>query len=504
MNRRDENAEAAPASTIGEDALGDGLLHRWRGFDARPAVVEADAGTVVTYRELAGGVAAVAARRSALPPGTTVALCGFNGIAWLQFLFGAITAGHRVATVNPTGTPAEIAQQLRRCGAGHLVADPAVVARLDGGLGPDVTVETLEPPAPTGGLTHPVVPAAGDDVVALMTSSGTTGTPKTAQLLRRAFEVSARQMARAWDLRPDDVVLGVLPFSHAAGLTNAVTALTAGVPLVTLPRFEPAAFLGALADHRVSTALLAPPIVRLLGMHPAVDDHDLSALRVVASAGAPLPASVQTACEQRLGVIVCNAYGMTEVGWMAMGTVARPGVPGSVGRVLPDVELRVVDPDTGTDVDDGAVGELWARGPTVTPGYLDDPDATAALLTDDGWARTGDLGYRDDTGTVRLVDRLKDLIKYKGYQVSPAELEQLLLSRDDVADVAVAGYPDPDAGEIPRAYVVARGDVDPDELMAWVAERVSPYKRVRDVAFVDEIPRLPAGKILRRLLRSPS
>jgi len=251
----------------------------------------------------------------------------------------------------------------------------------------------------------------------------------------------------------------------------------------------------------VSVTLLAPPILRLLATHPAVDGLDLRALRVITCAGAPLPAEVQTGCARRLGVPVLNAYGMTETGWTAMGTVATPNRPGTVGRPVPGVDLRLVDPTTGTDAAPGTPGELWVRGPANSPGYLDDPDGTGALITPEGWTRTGDLGLVDADGMIRIVDRLKDLIKYKGNQVSPVELERLIATRDDVADVAVAGDVDPEAGEIPRAYIVVRRPLDPDELMAWIAERVSPQKRVRAVTFVEEIPRLPAGKILRRLLR---
>ncbi len=485
-----------------EGVLGDSLVERLGERGDRTAVAEADSGRVLSYGDLADAVSVAADRwRARAPAGATVALSGVNGAAWLQELLGAVTAGLVVATVSPLGVAGEIAQQLRRCEATHLVADPSVASRLDGALDPDVVLEVLGEGKPAEVVEQTPAPGfRADDVIVLMTSSGTTGRPKTAQLTRRGMEVSARQLALAWGLRAHDVVLGLLPFSHAAGLTNALTALTAGVPLVTLPGFELTGFLRALQDQRVSVAMLAPPILRALGAHPAVDGYDLTALRVIASAGAPLPAEVHLACEGRLGAAVCNSYGMTEIGWIAMGSVTGPSLPGTVGHVLPQVELRVVDPVSGADVEPGAAGELWVRGPAVTPGYLHDLDATTALITADGWARTGDLGTEDDTGAVRIVDRLKDLIKYKGHQVAPAELEQMLLTRDDIADVAVAADTEPDAGEIPHAYIVARQSIDPDELMAWVAKRVSPHKRVRAVTFVEEIPRLPAGKILRRLL----
>jgi acyl-CoA synthetase (AMP-forming)/AMP-acid ligase II len=468
-----------------------------RGGD--PVLVEADTGRVVGGAEFAAAVLAEAARRRRdLPDGGALALCGANGTAWLRTMLGTVAAGCAVVTVNPLGPVEDVVAQLRRARARRLVCDPAVAARLGDAVPAEVVVEVLDPDGPPDapGTTAPAVA----EVIALMTSSGTTGPPKTARMTERAFVVSVGQLAGAWGLTADDVFLAVLPFSHAAGLSAALVALQTGARLVIMPRFEPTAFLTALARHRVTASLLAPPIVRLLALHPAVGSHDLGALRVLGCAGAPLPAETAEACEQRLGVAVCNAYGMTEIGWIALDAAAAPRRPGTVGRPVEEVELRLVDPDTGQDAPAGASGEIWARGPAASPGYLDDPAATAELITPDGWSRTGDLAVLDEDGRLRIVDRLKDLIKYKGHQVAPAALERLIGSRPDVADVAVAGDPDPEAGELPHAYVVAPDGLDPEELMAWVAQRVSPHQRIRVVTLVEEIPRLPAGKILRRLL----
>ena len=467
------------------------------------AVVEADTGRVVGAAEFAASVGAEAARRQAeLPRGATLAISGANGAAWLRTMLGTVTAGATVVTVNPLSPVEDVLAQLRRSHARHLVCDAAVADRVGGALPPEVTLEVLDhdpPPAAEPSTAAPATPGPAE-VIALMTSSGTTGPPKTARMTHGAFAVSADLLVRNWELTGDDVFLEVLPLSHAAGLSAALCALASGARLVTMPRFDPATFLDVLDEHRVTAALLAPPVLRMLAYHPAVDTHDLSALRVLGSAGAPLPAEVAVACEARLGVAVCNAYGMTETGWIALDAVSGPRRPGTVGRTAEGVALRLVDPDTGRDVPGGSRGEVWVRGPAASPGYLDDPAATAALITPDGWTRTGDLAVLDDDGRLRIVDRLKDLIKYKGHQVAPAALEQLIVSRADIADVAVAGDPDPEAGELPHAYVVAPDGVDPEELMAWVADRVSPHQRIRAVTLVQEIPRLPAGKILRRLL----
>jgi acyl-CoA synthetase (AMP-forming)/AMP-acid ligase II len=233
-----------------------------------------------------------------------------------------------------------------------------------------------------------------------------------------------------------------------------------------------------------------------------VDKYDLSALKSVFSGAAPLDASLERACTGRLGCEVIQGWGLTETSPVVTTNYNTPRGPrpGSVGVPLPNTELRVVDPATGADVSRGETGELLVRGPQVMKGYLNAPEATAAMLDPDGWLHTGDLGTVDEHGYVFIVDRVKELIKYKGLQVAPAELEAVLISHPEVADAAVVRYPDEQAGEVPKAFVVARNPVDPEELMAFVAERVAPHKKVRRVEFVDEIPKAASGKILRRLL----
>jgi acyl-CoA synthetase (AMP-forming)/AMP-acid ligase II len=239
---------------------------------------------------------------------------------------------------------------------------------------------------------------------------------------------------------------------------------------------------------------------------PLVERFDLSSLELVVSGGAPLGADRQAAVAARLPhAAVGQGWGMIETSVGAAGPDRKRGtVPGSVGQVMPNTELRIVDPDGGRDLDCDQDGELLVRGPQNTPGYLGRPEATAALIGPDGWLRTGDLGHVDGDGNVWIVDRLKELIKVNGLQVAPAELEALLATHPRVADAAVVGAPDPKRGEVPVAVVVPRGELDPDALMAWVAERVARHKRIRDVRLVDAIPRTPAGKILRRLVRPPA
>jgi acyl-CoA synthetase (AMP-forming)/AMP-acid ligase II len=257
-------------------------------------------------------------------------------------------------------------------------------------------------------------------------------------------------------------------------------------------------------DHRVTRAYLAPPMVLGLAGAEDVSGYDLSSLRFGICGAAPLDVDVTERAEKRLGCPIRQGYGMTEA---SPGTHLVPddefttAPAGSVGRLVPSTEARLVDPETGAESAEGEPGELWVRGPQVMAGYLDNPGATTETIVDGAWLRTGDIVRVDADGIFWIVDRLKELIKYKGYQVAPAELESVLLTHPEVLDVAVVGIPHAEGGEAPKAFVVAERPIDPDLLMAWLAERVAPYKKVRSVEFVAEIPKSPSGKILRRLLR---
>jgi acyl-CoA synthetase (AMP-forming)/AMP-acid ligase II len=279
-------------------------------------------------------------------------------------------------------------------------------------------------------------------------------------------------------------------------------ALWHGATLVTMPRFDLEDFLRVLQEQHVTQAFLVPPIVLALAKHPMVDKYDLSSLEFIMSGAAPLDAGLERACSGRLSCDVSQGWGLTETSPVLTTNAGAPlgPRPGSVGVLLPNTELRVVDPATGADLGRNQTGELVARGPQVMKGYLNNPEATAEMLDADGWLRTGDLGHVDDDGYVYVVDRVKELIKYKGLQVAPAELEAVLLGHPEIADAAVVRFPDEEAGEVPKAFVVAKTPLQAEEVMAFVAERVAPFKKVRRVEFVDEIPRALSGKILRRVL----
>jgi len=275
--------------------------------------------------------------------------------------------------------------------------------------------------------------------------------------------------------------------------------------VVIMPRFDVEDFCALVEKHGVTRVEVVPPIVLALARHPAVPGYDLATLRVITSGAAPLGAALATECAQRLGCRVKQAYGMTELGATHMVPDTGGGDAGSIGPLLPGVQARIIDCALGRDAGPGQPGEMLIRTPGVMRGYLGSAEATAATIDPGGWLHTGDVVIADREGWFTIVDRVKELIKYKGHQVAPAVLEAILLAHPAVADAAVIGRPDEEAGEIPCAVVVLRQPATDTgrvgcELMAYVAARVAPQEKIRRVEFVTEIPKSPSGKILRRLL----
>ncbi len=469
----------------------------------KPALIDGASGAITTYAELADQVARVASGLAAegVGKGDAVGLLGPNTPSWAVAFHAVVSLGALVTPINPLLTPGEVAKQLGSAGASAVIVHEALVGAVaEAGIDKVFTLDAM--PAGAGDAGSPGIDAA-TELAVLPFSSGTTGVSKGVMLTHRNLVANMEQIRAIHRIGADDVLVGLLPFFHIYGQTVVVNlGLSQGATIVTMPRFDMGGFLDILERHRVTRAHIAPPVVLGLAKVPGVEGRDL-ALEVVISGAAPLDAETAERAGERLGAPVRQGYGMTEaspVTHFAADEELQGMDPGAIGCLVGGTEGRLVDPDTGEDTDGD--GEIWIRGPQVMRGYLEDEDATRATLTDDGWLKTGDVARLEDGGIWRIVDRVKELIKYKGYQVPPAELEALLINHPDVADAAVIPMPDEAGGEAPKACVVAAGDdLDPDALMAWVAERVAPYKRIRAVEVVDEIPKSASGKILRRLLR---
>jgi len=508
-----------PEPSIPDQELSAFVLARAGEYADRPAVIDAATRRGLTYGELrsaverfAGGLARIGVGR-----GDVVAILLPNLPEYPVVFLGTAMAGAVSTTLNPAYTTNEIAPQLADSGAKAVVTTPECVEKVRAAVRPGVRLVVLGDGAPdavaydqllhdAGPLPAAVALDPAEDLATLPYSSGTTGLPKGVMLTHRSLVANAVQCEPILSGREHDTALAVAPFFHIMGMTVLMLGgLCRGATLVTLPRFDFVAFLRAIEEHRVTSTIVPPPVMIALAKHPVVDDHDLSSLEMLGSGGAPLGAEVQVACAERLGCRTGQGWGMTELagaGALSPPPEAGEDVPGTVGWCVAGSELRVVDPATGEDVDGGEPGELWYRGPNVMKGYLHNPGATAATLTEDGWCRTGDIARVDEQGFVRIVDRLKELIKYKAYQVAPAEIEAVLLSHPLVADAVVVASPDEEAGEVPKAFLVLKDGVEPEgtvtEVLAHVAERVAPYKRIRRYELIDAVPRTPSGKIIRR------
>jgi acyl-CoA synthetase (AMP-forming)/AMP-acid ligase II len=480
----------------------------------KPALVDASTGRSISYRGLIEGVARVAAGLAARGFGTgdVLALYSPNLPEYAVAAYGAMAAGGVVTGANPALTESELAAQLTDAGARLLVTVPALLDRALAAADRAGVEEVLvfgesERAASFGDLVAHRQPSAvaawspEGRLAALPYSSGTTGLAKGVELTHESLVTNVRQSQAVLGFREDDVVVAAAPFFHALGFNLLLPcALAAGATVVTLPRVDLETFLRAIQEHHGTVTIVVPPLALALAGHPLVDGYDLSSLRVLGVGAAPLGADPERCCAERLGCVTGQGLGMTEASALiAVGPLDRPR-RGSVGRLVPNTEARIVDPASGADVGPGRTGELWVRGPQLMRGYRGAPEATAATVDDDGWLLTGDLCYFDEDGYLYVVDRLKELIKYKGYQVAPAELEHLLLTHPAVTDAAVVPRPDDSAGEVPVAYVSLCAPASADDLMTYVAERVAPYKRLRAVRITPSVPRSASGKLLRRAL----
>jgi 4-coumarate--CoA ligase len=496
----------------------------------RVAVVDGASGAETTYRALRGQIDALAGAVAAQGlgvHGVAAILCP-NVPAFATVFHGLLRAGATVTTINAQYTADEIATQLTDAGADWLFTVSALLpaAReaaertgipasrlvvLDGADGHPSLADLLAMGAPAPRVSFD--PAT--HVAVLPYSSGTTGRPKGVMLSHRNLVANVEQSRGLLDVGPEDRILALLPFFHIYGLTVLLNlALRQRARLVTMPRFGLPEFLRIIQDHRCSYLFIAPPVAVALSKHPLVAEYDLGSVHTTLSGAAPLDGELGTRLAERLGCRVLQGYGMTEMSPVShlIPRDARSVPVSSVGYTVPNMQCRLVDPATGEEIPvpaegTSAPGHLLCRGPNVMLGYLNRPQDTADTLDADGFLRTGDIATVRADGVVTVVDRLKELIKYNGYQIAPAELEALLLTHPGIADSAVVGTLDADGQEVPKAFVVRQPGADGEALdvagvIDFVAAQVAPFKKIRQVEFIEAVPKSASGKILRRMLGS--
>lgn len=446
---------------------------------------------------------------------------------------GVLWAGGVITPANPTYTAEDLALQLRDSGARALVTHPAVLdkaleAAAEVGLSADRVFllgaqqgseegrcRHWREVGPTGNWFRPqrAEVDAKKNLALLVYSSGTTGLPKGVMLSHFNVVANAVQsfkgdtMFLQWDL---DRHLGVLPFFHIYGLSVVInTTIVSGATCHVMPRFDLVETCHLIQKLKITFLYVPPPIVLLLTRHPAVSDYDLSSLRFITSGAAPLSRDLVAAVWERFSVGVKQGYGLSETAPVTNCQLVDEWwrFQGSVGRLLPNITAKIVDPD-GNEVPPNESGELLFKGPNVFSGYWKRPALNSETFTADGWYRTGDVGYACPQGYFYITDRIKELIKYNGFQVPPAELESKLLGNNDIADVGVIGVWDAKKQtEVPRAYVVPKSGVKPSDdlarsIITWLEQKVAGHKRLKGgVRFIDEIPKAQSGKILRRVLK---
>lgn len=513
-------------------SLHDYCFERLTEFADRPCIVQGSTGKIYSYaevdlisRRVGSGLAKLGIRH-----GHVVMLLLPNCPEFAFVFLGASRIGAIATTTNPFYTPGEIAKQAMASGARVIVTQASYVEKLcdlDRQESP-VQVITIDAGAPEESCIHfsvlaeanendiPVVKIRPDDVMALPYSSGTTGLPKGVMLTHKALVSSVAQQVDGENpnlyLHSEDVVLCVLPLFHIYSLNSVLLcSLRMGAAVLIMQRFEIHALLDLVQKFKVTVAPFVPPIVLAIAKNPIVEKYDISSIRIVMSGAAPLGKELEDALRARVpNATLAQGYGMTEAGpvlAMSLGFAKMPFSikSGSCGTVVRNAEMKILEPETGISLPHNQAGEICIRGPQLMKGYLNDPEATEMTIDKDGWLHTGDVGYIDDDEELFIVDRVKELIKYKGFQVPPAELEAILVNHPSIADAAVVSQKDEIAGEVPVAFVV-RSDDGPDltvnEIKEFVSKQVVFYKKLHNVYFIDAIPKSPSGKIMRKDLRA--
>src|SRR3954469_17129639 len=483
-------------------------------------------GRTITFGELdtRSSQLANALAAAGVGPEDRVAFLDKNGPEFFEVTFALAKLNAVNVAVNWRLAPTEMAQIINDARAKVLIVGAEFIAHVEKieddletitkivVIGDHARWEDYEHLLDAQPATDPGAEGSPDDVAIQLYTSGTTGLPKGVMLTNANFFSGVMNVTESWKFDSDSVNIAVMPMFHIAGSGWSMVGLFHGCQTVVLRDVDPARILEVIPEFGVTNALFVPAVIQFLLMTPGVDTADFSTLRAIVYGASPITDAVLTKAMEVFGCGFIQVYGLTET----TGAITqlepedhdpghRPELLRSCGRPYPWVEMRLVDPDTGADVPNGTVGELWTRSPQNMKGYWANDEATAATIDGDGWLRTGDAGYRDDEGFLFLHDRVKDMIVTGGENVYPAEVENVLAKYPDVADVAVVGVPDERWGEAVKAVVVRRdgSDVTSQDLITFTRDQLAGYKLPKSVDFTDVLPRNPSGKLLKREIRAP-
>jgi len=516
-----------PPITVPSESLTFPLRRAAQQYPEKVAVIEPEAGgKEYTYQWLEENSSVLAASMATMgvKPGDRIALWMKNSLGYILSFYGILKAGGIVVPVSTHYGEREVLHQLRVTEAVGMIATDKLYAQweklsselqglrfivLEGQEDPSVgTIPFSSLLVGSDRLDRSIGINPYETIAVLPFSSGTTGLPKGVMLTHFNLLSDLYQVVQVHEVSEADVMINQLPFFHIYGMTVLMgTSVLAGATQVVASQFRPVdQFLSLFETYRPSLFFTVPLIIQEFCHHPKVPTMDWSRLRYVNAGGAILSPEVQQRFTEITGVPVMVGYGLTESSPTTHVTPIRKIKLGSIGLPLSLTEDRIVDPETGIELPTREVGELWVRGPQIMKGYFNNPEATAQVLVN-GWLRTGDLAWKDEEGYIFIVDRLKEVIKCKGFQVAPAEIEHILVGHPDVKDAAVVGESHPEYGEVPIAYVVLqnKASLSPESIIEYAAQGLAKYKRLAKVVFTEMIPRSASGKILRRLLKdSPS
>ncbi|XP_050272552.1 4-coumarate--CoA ligase CCL1-like [Quercus robur] len=498
-------------------------------FKDRPCLINGSSGATYTYAEveLISRKVASGLDKLDIKQGEVIMLLLQNCPEFMFAFLGASHIGAIITTANPFYTPAEVAKQAKAANTKLIITQGLYVEKVkDFAKENDIKVMCIDE-SPVEGYLHfaeltqadeneiPAVKINPDDVVALPYSSGTTGLPKGVMLTHRGLVTSVAQQVDGENpnlyFHKDDVILCVLPLFHIYSLNSVfLCGLRVGAAILIMQKFEIVKLLELVEKFKVSIAPFVPPIVLAIAKSPEVNKYDLSSIRTVMSGAAPMGKELEDAVRAKLpNAKLGQGYGMTEAGPLLSMCLAFAKEPfevksGACGTVVRNAEMKIVDPETGASLPRNQAGEICIRGSQIMKGYVNDPEATKRTIDNEGWLHSGDIGYIDDDDELFIVDRLKELIKYKGFQVAPAELEAMLIAHPNISDAAVVPLKDEAAGEVPVAFVVKSNGskISEEDIKQYISRQVVFYKRINRVFFTDTIPKAPSGKILRKDLKA--